>query len=94
MQAVKGYLSNGWFTPNDGVGLPRHARVVLLIEEVIDKPRSADMLPLKQDEADKKARIDWLNRVEAMLELSRDEDLSNFPKQELTKNLEDYPWYD
>ena len=94
MQAVKGYLSDGWFTTNDGVELPRHAKVVLVIEEVMNKPYSADLLPNKHDDTDKKARIDWLNKVEAMLELSRDEDLSNFPKQELIKNLEDYPWYD
>ena len=94
MQAVKGYLSNGRFTPHDGTGLPRHARVVLFIEEVMDKPQSPDMLPLNRDEANKKARVDWLSKIESMLELSRDEDLSNFPKQGIMKNLEDYPLYD
>lgn len=92
MQAIKGYLSNGLFTPSDEVGLPSHARVVLIIEEEIDKPKQT--LPFIPDEADKKARTDWLIKVEEMLKQSRDEDLSYFPRQETVKNPEDYPWFD
>jgi len=94
MQAVKGYLSNGWFTPNDRVILPHHARVVLVIEEVVEKPQQADNFPFKSGEMEKQTRIAWLDGVEALLELSRDEELSDFPKQEMMKNLEDYPWLD
>ena len=45
-------------------------------------------------EAEKQARMDWLDRVESMLELSRDENLSDFPKQGEMKSLEDYAWLD
>ena len=94
MQAVKGYISNGWFTPNDGVVMPSHARVKLVIEEVIESPQPAEILPFKSEEAEMQARIDWLKRIEAALELSKDEDLSDFPKQGLMKLPEDYGWFD
>ena len=94
MQAVKGYISNGWFKPNDGFELPSYARVMLVIEEVMEKPMKAEMLPFKMDDAERQARIDGLNKIEAALELIDDEDLSDFPKQGLMKLPQDYPWFD
>ena len=94
MQAVKGYLSNGWFTPSDGANLPNHARVSLVIEEVIEKPHAVEALQFKISEAERQARTEWLDRIEAQLELVTDEDLSEFPKQRLMKNPEDYAWFD
>jgi len=83
MQALDGYLSNGWFTPNDGAVLPTYARVKLVIEEIIEKPRI--------DESDRQARMEGLRRIEEQLELSKDEDLSNFPRQGLMKvNFDDW----
>ena len=78
MQAVKGYLSNGWFTPNDGAVLPNHIEAVLVFGEGTKKPQL-------RSESDTQARMERLNRIEAALALSRDEDLSNFPKQGLMK---------
>jgi len=92
MQAVKGYLSNGWFTPIDKTILPRQARVRLVIEEIIEKPQSVEAL--SPDELEKQARIYWLNKVEDSLALARDEDLSGFPGQGLMKTHEDYAWLD
>ena len=94
MQAVKGYLSNGWFTPNNGAELPSHARVMLVVEEIIERNHETEILPFESDDAKKQARIDWINRVESLLELSRGEDLSNFPRPGLAKSIEDYPWFD
>ena len=94
MQTVKGYISNGWFKPNDEFELPSYARVMLVIEEVIEKPVKAEMLPFKMDNAERQARIDGLNKIEAALELIDDEDLSDFPKQGLMKLPQDYPWFD
>jgi hypothetical protein len=89
MQAVKGHLLNGWFKPIDEVLLPNCVEAVLVFEEA-----SLNTLPYVFNEAEKQVRIDWLARVEALLELSRDEDLSDFPKQEHMKTLEDYAWFD
>ena len=80
MQAVKGYLSNGWFTPNDGAVLPSKTEAVLVFGETTTEPRSAEI-----HEVEKQDSIDWLNRIKKSLELSRDEDLSNFPKQGMMK---------
>ena len=33
MQAVKGFLSNGWFTPNDKILLPNRIEAVLVFGE-------------------------------------------------------------
>ena len=94
MQAVKGYISNGRFTPNDEFILPNYARVMLVIEEVIEGPAIKELSSDDADDTVRQARADWLNRVEAMLALSMDEDLSNFPKQERMKSPEDYAWFD
>jgi hypothetical protein len=91
VQAVKGYLTNGWFMPSDGFVLPNHARVMLVIEEVMEK--SQPTVSLSEAGNEKQASIEWLNRVEHLLELSRDEDLSGFPKQEPMKSPEDYAWF-
>jgi len=95
MQAVKGYLSNGWFTPTDEVKLPNHARVRIIIEEVIERPPLESIVSYNTiTDAERQARIDGLNKIEAALDLIDDEDLSDFPKQGLMKLPKDYPWFD
>ena len=85
MQAVKGRLSNGWFTPNDGVALPNQIEAMLVFWETTAEPQSTETLEITASDVEKQARIDWLNRIEAALELTDDEDLSDFPKQGLMK---------
>ena len=80
MRAVNGVLSNGLFTPLDGVALPSHIEAVLVFGETISQPVE-DISKMQQSAADKQAITDWLNSIKASLKLSRDEDLSNFPKQ-------------
>ena len=94
MQAVKGYLSNGLFTPNDEVTLPNYARVELVIKEVIEKPHSAEILSFKLNESETQARIDGLKKIKAELDLITDEELSDFPKQGLMKLPQEYAWFD
>ncbi|MCL2224698.1 MAG: hypothetical protein FWB96_07005 [Defluviitaleaceae bacterium] len=96
MQAVSGYLSNGLFTPNDGAELPNHARVKLVIEEVLEKPQSAEIVPFKLSDAEREARLEGLKNVERLLELSRDENilLENFPKQGLMRVDYGEEWFD
>jgi len=93
MQAVVGYLSNGRFTPNDEVVLPSHARVRMVIEEVIDAPKHAEILPFKLSEAERQARMERLDKIEMALELIDDEDLSDFPKQGFMKLPHEYAWF-
>ena len=91
MQAIKGYLSNGRFTPYDDVALPVRIEAVLVFGETEHKP--TEMLQFDFIETEKQARISWLNKIKKSLELSRDEDLSNFPKQGMMKSSYD-DWFD
>ena len=93
MQAVKGYLSNGWFMPIDKVVLPSRTEAVLVFSEISPNPLHTEVAYVS-GEAEKQVRIEWLARVETLLEISRDEDLSDFPEQAQMKNLEDYAWFD
>jgi len=38
MQAIKGYFTDGRFTPADNIALPRHAHAILVIEELPETP--------------------------------------------------------
>jgi len=44
-------------------------------------------------ENEMQARVDWIKKIEALLEFARDEDLSDFPKQGLMKDPSDYTWF-
>ena len=68
MQAVRGYINNGLFEPLDNFIMPIYAKVLVVIEEekTIDDP-------------ERQARIDGVKRIEAMIAMSMDEDLSDFP---------------
>ena len=41
MQAIKGYLDNGKFTPHEVVNLPRRAEVTLIFREIV-QPQMPD----------------------------------------------------
>jgi len=94
MQAFQGYLSDGRFTPTDKIALPRHAKVRLIIEEIIEKNQTAESPSFRLSEAEKQARIESLKKIKADLELIDDEDLSDFPRQGLMKLPQDYAWFD
>ena len=91
MQAVKGYYSNGKFTPSENVSLPSQIEAVLVFGEPVLQysPTATKSIEV----SDKKKRMDWLNRIEAALELARDEDLSEFPEQGSMKPPQDYAWF-
>ena len=91
MQAVKGYLSNGWFTPTTNVVLPSHTEVLLVFVDS-DVP-TLESTESHFSESEIKARVEGLKRLEAALALTADEDLSNFPKQGLMKTTYD-DWAD
>ena len=87
MQAVKGYLSNGRFTPTDGTILPNHTQAVLIIEEETAKPKKPQEAFLKEfnknlKEAkleDKQLRQEWLNRLRQARQLAANEPMPHFP---------------
>ncbi|MCL2361022.1 MAG: hypothetical protein FWC73_04305 [Defluviitaleaceae bacterium] len=94
MQAVKGHISNGVFTPLDNFNMPSYAQVILIIEEVFAKVNQPDTLLSPSVDNEALTSIAWLDKVEALLKQSRDEDISDFPTQETIKNLNDYPWFE
>ena len=92
MQAVKGHISNGFFTPSYDAKIPNHAEVILVFVETLLKPELSSITATFSDETQRQARIEGLRKIEAALELIDDEDLSNFPKQGLMKLPDEYPW--
>ena len=73
MQAVKGYLSDGQFTPMNGDVLPSRAQVIVIIEEVLpfDSKRKI--------EREYEARMKWLKRLHESVDDSMDEEPLDFP---------------
>ena len=94
MQAVKGYLSNGWFTPINKVVLPRSAEAMLVFVDSSTVPITTELIAEPYfSESEIQARVEGLKRIDATLELAKDEDLSDFPKQGLMKTSYD-DWAD
>jgi len=86
MQAVKGYLSDGLFTPFNKVVLPRNIEAMLVFVDSSIAPMSPESTAEPYfSKSEIQARMEGLKRIEATLELAMDEDLSNFPKQGLMK---------
>ena len=93
MHAVKGYLSNGRIATIDGAILPAHARVMIVIEEVIASPQpskpSEDSWEnigksIKEAKTEERlARKDWLNSLRQARELATGELLPDFPPRTL-----------
>ena len=77
MQAVKGHFLNGFFTPLEKVTLPARVEAVLVYEDITTEQLFKDI--------EINSNREWLNRIKKSLELSRDEDLTNFPKQGTAK---------
>ena len=85
MQAVKGYLSHGRFTPFNKAFLPNQTEVMLIFADTDTKPLSIESTESYFNEFEIHARVESLKRIEAALELAKDEDLSDFPEQGLMK---------
>jgi len=94
MQAVKGHISNGFFTPNYEVKIPSHAEAILVFTDSLFKPELPLTTTTSYDETRIKSRIEGLKNIEAALALIDDEDLFDFPKQGLMKLPEEYPWFE
>ena len=89
MQAVKGYLSDGHFTPTDGTVLPHFVHAVLVLGESITKPQPTkpqedfwkefDKLTEEVRIEEQSARKEWLNRLREARQLAANELLPDFP---------------
>ena len=95
MQAVKGYLADGRFTPIDSVKLPDRVRAILVFhdesvqESAQTEPRDFwhkfDCMTDESKIEERQTRMEWLNRLKQALADSAGEDLPDFPSQELMK---------
>ena len=92
MQAVKGRISNGLFTPSYETTIPSHAEVILIFADAWLKPQATTSSCF--DEVQKQARIEGLKKVKEALAQIDGEDLSDFPKQGLMKLPHEYSWAD
>ena len=70
MQAIKAYYEDGKFIPFQPVKIPKGSHAIITI---LDFP----IIEVKPDES----RIEWLNRLEAAIALSMDEELPDWPFQ-------------
>jgi hypothetical protein len=73
MEAVKGYINSGRFTPTDGARLPLRAHAMLIIDSVVSKPTIESPL-----EDEKMARKEWLNQLQQARQLAQDDPLPDF----------------
>ena len=94
MQAVKGYLTDGLFTPDNGVILPRRAQAILVIAELhfghepattkeeispSEIPEEYATLVEKVGAEEAQRRIAWLKRLHESIALSMDEEPFELP---------------
>ena len=70
MQAIKAYYEDGKFIPFQPVKIPKGSYAIITI---LDFP----IIEVKPDES----RIEWLDRLEAAIDLSMDEELPDWPFQ-------------
>jgi len=69
MQAVKAYYDDGKFVPFQPVIIPKGSQAIVTILDSTFDTRSNE------------SRIEWLNRLEAAIELSMDEELPDWAFQ-------------
>jgi len=70
MQAIKAYYEDGKFVPFQPVKIPKGSHAIVTI---LDFP----IIKVKPDGP----RIEWLERLEAAIDLSMDEELPDWPFQ-------------
>jgi len=76
MQAYEGYLEDGWFTP---IGKPvnirgRHHVVLAIFDE-----------PIQASTKEQELRVAWLQRLDAAISLSLDEELPDMTRSTIMR---------
>jgi len=94
MQAVKGFISDGVFTPSYETAIPNQAEVILVFAASSINAQSAAVTVTSFDEIRRQARIEGLKKIKAALDEVDDEDLIDFPKQGAMKLPHEYAWND
>ena len=70
MQAIKAYYEDGKFIPFQPIIIPKGSHAIVTILD----------FPIIEDKPDE-SRIEWLERLEAAIDLSMDEELPDWPFQ-------------
>jgi len=76
MQAVKGYIDGGRFTPTDGAVLPNYAHAVLVIQEAFINKMDRLMDEAVTEEVN--ARSEWIGRLRQARLLAKNDPLPDF----------------
>ena len=76
MQAVKGYIDNGRFTPHDFVRIPKRASVVLVFNDTTE-------------DEDKAGRMAFLRDFHRLAVEARGEEMPDFPRASFARQLVD-----
>ena len=76
MQAVKAYYEEGKFVPFQPVKIPKGSHAIVTILDFYTSDNSSTNDP---DIQPNESRIEWLNRLEAAIDSSMDEDLPDWP---------------
>ena len=85
MQAIKAVYDGYIFKPTQPIPVQGYYDVVITFIEPIAPDKLADRVYAEETQE----KIDQLNKIESALELTDDEDLSNFPNQGLMKTAYD-----
>ena len=79
MQAVKAYYNGDTFTPFKPVKIPKGSHAIVTI---LDFPISEEHYAKDEEQAVQvESRIEWLNRLEAAIDLATDEELPDWAFQ-------------
>ena len=74
MQAVKGYINNGRFTPHDFVKIPKRASVIVVFGEI-------------EEDEDTVERMTFLREMDELTAAARGEVLPDFPRMNFNRGL-------
>jgi len=72
MQAVKAYYDEGKFVPLQPIRIPKGSRAIVTI---LDFPENENIMAGSPEVKAHESRMEWLNRLEAAIDLSTDEEL-------------------
>ena len=78
MQAVKAYYNGDTFTPFKPVKVPKGSHAIVTM---LDFSISETQLQNNTKDVPNESRIVWLNRLEAAIDLSMEEELPDWPFQ-------------
>jgi hypothetical protein len=76
MKAVNGYLENGRFTPLEAISVSERTPAILVFEDIVANRK-------------REARMAWLERFHSSVREAGDEEMPDFPRVRLGRELVD-----